>query len=133
MTYSNRADNALERITEAYTPVMLPLEQEWSRLIPGKNFVRGNPEALLRGTTRERLELHGLAQQTGIETVDESRAAEGKPPKPKPDPATLAPVAVPPALQAGTAPTATPTEPGDPATAPIPSLMQVPRRPPQGG
>jgi HK97 family phage portal protein len=135
LTYANRADNTLERIAEAYMPVMLPIEQAWSRLIPGKNFVRGDPEELLRSTTRERYELHGLAQQTGIETVDESRAAEGKPPKPKPEP--VAPLALNAAspdtpVSQGQLPAATPTEPGDPATQPIPGLMQVPRRP-QGG
>jgi len=128
MTYANRSDNALERIVDAYTPVMLPIEQEWSRLVPGKNFVRGNPEAMLRSTTRERYELHGLAQQTGLETRDESRAAEGKPPLPPPPPAPTAPTA--PALPAG--PAVTDPATGDPAVAPVPMLLQVPRKPSQG-
>jgi phage portal protein BeeE len=85
LTYANRADNILERVAEAYTPVMLPIEQAWSRLIPGKNFVRGNVEALLRSTTMQRYEAHALAQQIGLETEDETRAIEGKPPAPKED------------------------------------------------
>lgn len=79
MTYGNRTDDAIQRITDSYVPAMLPFEQAWSRLIPGKNFVKGNVESLLRSTTRERYELHVLAQQAGIETVDESRELEGKP------------------------------------------------------
>jgi HK97 family phage portal protein len=83
MTYGNRTDDALQRIIDTYGPCMLPVEQEWSHLIPGRNFVRGNPEALLRSSTRERYELHALAQSIGLETEDESREIEGKPPKPK--------------------------------------------------
>lgn len=86
LTYANRQDNALERITESYTPVLLPIEQAWSGLIPGRNFVRGDVEALLRSTPKERLELHSLAQAIGLETVDETREAEGKPPAPEPPP-----------------------------------------------
>lgn len=94
MSYGNRTDDAIQRITDSYLPVMTPVEQAWSRLIPGRSFVRGNVEALLRSTTRERYELHQLAQDTGIETQDESRAIEGKPklpPEPPPSPQTGAP------------------------------------------
>ena len=106
MTYSNRQDNALERITESYTPVMMPIEQAWSRLIPGRNFVRGNVEALLRSTTKERLEVHKLAQEIGLETEDETREIEGKPPAPKKDP----PPAVPPSPEPLALPVAVPPE-----------------------
>lgn len=95
VTYGNRSDDALQRIVDAYTPVMLPFEQAWSRLIPGRNFVRGNVEALLRSTTEQRYNLHLLAQQAGLETVDESREIEGLPPlpsTPEPPPPALPPV-----------------------------------------
>jgi len=83
MTYGNRTDDALQRIIDTYGPNMVPVEQEWSHLIPGRNFVRGNPEALLRSSTRERYELHKLAQDIGLETEDETREIEGKPPAKK--------------------------------------------------
>lgn len=78
LTYANRQDNAIEFLTHTLAPVMALIEAEWSDLLPGSSTVRGNPEALLRSTTRERYELHALAQQTGIETVSETRAIEGK-------------------------------------------------------
>ncbi len=80
MTYGNRTDDALQRIVDSYVPVMLPIEQAWSRLVPGRAFVRGNVEALLRSTTSERYDLHEKAQAIGLETVDETRDIEGKPP-----------------------------------------------------
>lgn len=87
-TYGNRTDDALQRIVDSYTPLMLPVEQAWSRLISGRNFIKGDAEALLRSTPKDRMELHKLAQEVGVETVDESRALEGKGPAPKPAPIT---------------------------------------------
>jgi HK97 family phage portal protein len=93
LTYGNRTDDAIQRITDAYVPVMMPIEQAWSRLIPGRNFVKGNAEALLRSTTRERYEVHALAQQIGVETRDETREIEGKPKlDPEPEPPAVEPV-----------------------------------------
>jgi phage portal protein BeeE len=91
-SYGNRTDDALQRIVDAYTPVMLPAEQAWSRLIPGRNFVRGDAEVLLRSTPEQRMNLHKLAQEVGVETIDETRELEGKPPLPKsPTPTPPAP------------------------------------------
>lgn len=46
--------------------------------------MRGNPEALLRTSTRERLELRKLKRKIGVETPAESRDAEGYDPLPEP-------------------------------------------------
>lgn len=89
-SYGNRTDDALQRIVDAYTPVMLPAEQAWSGLIPGRNKVLGDAEVLLRSTPEQRMELHALAQACGVETIDESREAEGKKPL-EPAPAPPAP------------------------------------------
>ena len=78
LTYGNRSDDALQRITDGYAPWMQLIEGPLSDLLePGSN-VAGNPEALLRTSTRERLELRQLAQSIGVETPDESRVAEGR-------------------------------------------------------
>lgn len=87
ITYGNRSDDALQRITDAYTPIMLPIELTWSRLTPDGVRMRGAPEALLRSTTRERLELRELAQRIGVETRAESRAEERPGSSPITDPA----------------------------------------------
>lgn len=79
LSYGNRSDDAIQRIADAYAPVMLPIEQAWTRLLGDGRTVLGNPESLLRSTTRERYELRQLAQSIGLETPDESRAAEGRP------------------------------------------------------
>jgi HK97 family phage portal protein len=80
MTYGNRSDDALQRITDAYGPWMRLIEEALSDLLPEGYEVKGNPEALLRTSTRERLEIRRIAQEIGVETPEESRAEEGRPP-----------------------------------------------------
>lgn len=78
LTYGNRQDDALQRITDSYMPYMLPVEQAWSDLLPGRLFVKGNVEALMRSTTKQRYEVHEIAQRIGLQTADETRQIEGR-------------------------------------------------------
>jgi HK97 family phage portal protein len=78
LTYANITERTLNRVAEAYSPWMQRIERAFSDLIPGRLRVRGRVEALLRTSTRERYELHQLAQAIGLETVD----------TPKPEPTT---------------------------------------------
>lgn len=79
LIYQNINDRQLDRVTRAFSPIMQRLEQAWSDLLPGRQYVRGNAEALLRTTTRERYELHEIAQRIGLETVEETRQIERRP------------------------------------------------------
>lgn len=78
--YANRTDDALQRITDGYGPWMRRVEGPLSDLLLDGRTVAGNPEALLRTSTKERLEIRKLAQEIGVETREESRAEEGRPP-----------------------------------------------------
>jgi HK97 family phage portal protein len=80
MTYGNRTDDNLQRIIDSYDPLMRVVEDAWTDLVPGA--VKGEPEALLRSSTRERYELHQIAQEIGLETAEETRQIERKPPRP---------------------------------------------------
>lgn len=79
LTYGNRSDDALQRITDAYMPVVVPVEEAFDDVLPDGMTVKANAEALLRSTTRERYELHAIAQEIGLETPDETREIEGRP------------------------------------------------------
>lgn len=80
ISYGNRAADTLQRITDSYTPIALPIELVWSwRLLPEGVSMRASAEALMRSTVRERYELHQLAQAIGLETPAETREAEGRP------------------------------------------------------
>lgn len=80
LTYANRSDDSLQRITDGYGPWLALVEASLGDLLPEGQTVRGNPEALLRTSTRERLEIRRLAQEIGVETPEESRAEEGRTP-----------------------------------------------------
>lgn len=110
VTYGNRSDDALQRITDSYMPVAVGFEEAWSRLLPGRNCVRADVEALMRSTPRERIELLKLKLDAGLITLDEARAEEGLPPLP-PKPAPPAPPPVPASIitDAGTPPALDPT------------------------
>jgi phage portal protein BeeE len=82
LTYGNRSDDALQRITDGYGPWVNRIEGPLSDLLLDGREVKGNPEALLRTSTRERLEIRRIKQELGIETQAESRAEEGRGPLP---------------------------------------------------
>jgi HK97 family phage portal protein len=84
LTYENLSVRQLARLIDSYSPWVQRVERAWSRLTPGAMKVRGNPEALQRMSTKERYELRQLAQSIGIETPEESREAEHRPPAPAP-------------------------------------------------
>lgn len=82
LTYENLNARQLARLVDSYSPLMQRIERTWSRWLPNGSKVRGNPEALQRMSTKERLELRKLGQEIGIETPEESRELEGRPPAP---------------------------------------------------
>jgi HK97 family phage portal protein len=96
MTYANLTDRQLARVLDSYSPWLRLVEQAWTDLLPGGTKVTGKVEALLRTSTKERLEIRALAQSIGVESREESRAEErpGAPALPPPPPAP-APVIAP--------------------------------------
>lgn len=79
LTYANLTDRSLARIVQSFSPWMARFEQAWSDLLPPGQRVRGNPEALLRSTTRERFELFRIGKELGIYTPAELREIEHRP------------------------------------------------------
>lgn len=80
LTYGNRQDDALQRIVDSYMPVVVPIEEAWSDLLPNDETVKGNVEALLRATTIERYESYRLGREVGVYASDnEVREIEGRP------------------------------------------------------
>lgn len=63
LTYGNRSDDALQRIIDSYSPWTVLVEQALGDLLPEGVSVRARPEALLRMSVREELEIELLRQQ----------------------------------------------------------------------
>lgn len=69
-------------VTYTLTPWMLRFEQALSLLFPPGQVVKFNPDALLRGTTKERYETYGLGLTHGFMCADDVRELEDERPLP---------------------------------------------------
>lgn len=76
--------------THVYTNVLLPwltlIEDHLTHLLPERQFVKFNPDAILRGDTTTRYAAHKTALDAGFLSIDEVREMENRPPLPKPKP-----------------------------------------------
>lgn len=98
ITYTNIEQREVARVTDSYGSWMRRFEEAFTNLAPAGTEAFLPVERRLRTDSKTRAEVHQLNIATQVETVDEARAAEGKPPLPKKDELPLegaAPVAPP--------------------------------------
>lgn len=81
MTYSNVESQWLNLLIASLNPVMVVLEEAWSSLLPRKQYVQFNRDALLRMTTKDRYEAHKLAIEAGWKSPNEVRGDEEMQPR----------------------------------------------------
>lgn len=93
LTYNSPEQNSLHVYTTVLLPWLTLLEDHLSYLLPERQFVKFNPDGILRGDTKSRYEAHKVAIDSGFLTVDEVREMENRPPLPKPK--TPKPIPVP--------------------------------------
>ena len=89
LTYSNVEGRAIDFLRYSLNPWLVRLEAALSRLLPSRQYVKFNPNALLRSDTKTRYEAHEIALRAGFLSVDEVRDLEDRPPLPprdNPDP-----------------------------------------------
>lgn len=94
ITYQNIEQRQISKVTESYGPWMRRFEEAWSDLVPGGNYAKFCPENLLRTDSETRAKVHEVNIGSGVETVNEARAIEGRKPAP-PKPEVTAPTPVP--------------------------------------
>lgn len=95
LTYNNPEQNGLHVYKVVLLPWLTLIESNFSRLLPDRQFVKFNPDGILRGDTKSRYEAHKIGIDAGFLTIDEVREMENKPPLPKPP--KPEPVPIPPA------------------------------------
>lgn len=81
MTYSNVESQWLNLLIASLNPLMVVVEEAWSSLLPHRQYVRFNRDALLRMTTKDRYAAHQLAIAAGWKSPNEVRAAEEMQPR----------------------------------------------------
>lgn len=80
LTYATVELNQIKFQTRALQPIFTRLEHHLSRLLPANQYVKFNPDAIVRTDLKTRMEAHAIALKAGIETQDEGRALEDKEP-----------------------------------------------------
>ena len=104
LQYSNRENRQQDLLQDAVMPVLIPLQEGLSALLPRPQRVRFNPAGLLRADLKARYDSYKVAAEIGniagepFLTVDEMRDLEDREPLPK---------------QAQPPPQEQPPEPGD--------------------
>lgn len=82
MTYANVEQEANNLIALTLRPWLVRLEGVFSRLMPGREFVRFNTDAMIRTSVLDRYNAHGMALAQGWRNRDEIRALENLSPLP---------------------------------------------------
>ena len=79
LTYANLTDRQLSRIVSGFMPWLRLFEEAWTDLLPGMDYVKGSPEALLRSSTSERYANYEAGVRLGLFTTTELRELERRP------------------------------------------------------
>ncbi|WP_115790032.1 phage portal protein [Arthrobacter silvisoli] len=80
LTYSTLEMNQIKYQTRALQPIFTKLEHHLTRLLPNFQYIKFNPDAIVRTDLKTRMEAHEIALRTGMETQDEGRETEDKRP-----------------------------------------------------
>jgi len=108
LTYSTVELNQLDR-TLALRPWLVALEHKFGALLPERQYVRFNADAIVRTDLKTRWEVNQIRVQMGVANKDEIRAQEDLPPLPNGQGQAYGP---------------------PPAPAPAPQLPPAPEQPP---
>lgn len=82
LTYSTVELNMLNFATFTLRPWLAKLEQEFSAWLGLREFVKFNIDAMIRVDTKTRYEVHKIAREIGLNSIDELRALEDSSPLP---------------------------------------------------
>lgn len=82
LTYNNPEMNGLHFLKFTLRPWLTRLEDAFSGLLPERQYVRFNVDAITRADLLTRYQAHQIALETGFKNVDEVRALEDLPPLP---------------------------------------------------
>jgi HK97 family phage portal protein len=99
MTYANVEQNQINFVMLTLRPWLVILEAAFSALIPAGQYIKFNPDALVRADLKTRWEVNQIRLTVGAASVNEIRAQEDEQPIPGGDvyakPAAAAPAAPP--------------------------------------
>jgi HK97 family phage portal protein len=81
LTYSTEESRQLRRVSDV-RPWLVRLETALSALLPERQYVRFNADAVVRADAKTRWEINQIERVIGTSSIDEIRAREDRPPLP---------------------------------------------------
>jgi hypothetical protein len=79
ITYANREQREIERITHSVGPWLRRFEETWSSLLPGRRNIAFDVERLLRTDTLTRMQSTDIGLKNGTFTLNDARGIERLP------------------------------------------------------
>ena len=106
MTYANVEQQQINFVMFTLRPWLVLLEHAFSALLPNRQYVKFNSDALIRADLKSRWEVNRIRIEIGAANIDEIRAQEDEPPLPNGQGQSYGPTAAapPPDNQPGIAP-----------------------------
>lgn len=80
LTYSTLELNQINFQTRTLLPIYTRLEHHLNKLLPNFQYIKFNPDALVRADLLTRMQAHEIGLRTYVETNGEARALEERPP-----------------------------------------------------
>jgi HK97 family phage portal protein len=96
LTYTTVEMNQLKLATQTLRPWLVRLETALSLLMPVRQYVKFNIDAMIRTDLKTRYEAHQIAINSGWRNVDETRAIEDEAPLPNGQGQAYKPISAPP-------------------------------------
>lgn len=75
-SYSSNEENAIQFAQYTLRPYIAKLEAAYSRLLPGRSFIKWNLDGLLRGDLQSRYSAYSTALQSGFMSINDVRRIE---------------------------------------------------------
>lgn len=82
MTYANVEQQQINFVMFTLRPWLVALETAFSALLPDRQYVKFNSDALIRADLRTRHEVYRIDRSIGLRSINEMRALEELPPLP---------------------------------------------------
>lgn len=82
MTYTSVEHQQIQFVMMTLRPWLVKLERAFTSILPDRQYVKFNADALIRADTKTRYEVHEIARKIGLNNTDELRRLEDLPPLP---------------------------------------------------
>ena len=82
MSYSSPEQRQIELVQFSLLPWLALLESHLSALLPRGQYVKFDPDVLIRADMKTRFEVYQMARMIGFDNIDNLRAREDEPPIP---------------------------------------------------